>query len=81
MVELEEAQKDVHRKAHIENGRTNAHTYTPTNEGRNRRRGGPRFSFLSTSATDKGHCGGSYCGGLTYAHAYSYVHTYTYVHS
>lgn len=30
--------------------------------------GGPRFSFLSMSATDKGHCGGSHCGGLTYAH-------------
>lgn len=38
-----------------------------------RREGGPRFSFLSASTADKGHCGGSYCGGLTYARVYAYV--------
>ena len=37
------------------------------------REGGPRFSFLSVSTADKGHCGGSYCGGLTYARVYAYV--------
>lgn len=42
-------------------------------------RGVSRFSFLFTSATDKGHCGGSHCGGLTYAHAYIYIQ-YTYAH-
>lgn len=35
--------------------------------------GRARFSFLSASTADKGHCGGSYCGGLTYARVYAYV--------
>lgn len=42
--------------------------------GKKRWRGGEaRFSFLSASTADKGHCGGSYCGGLTYARVYAYV--------
>lgn len=75
--------KGVYRRTH--GGRMNAHTSSRTHSRTHAsekepaaRRRGPRFSFLSTtSATDKGHCGGSHCGGLTYAHRYTHTHTYT----